>query len=99
MRPIRSGRLLRVPSIEVRDPKRSRDEIADLEAEFAQSWSLEAPAELREVLDPDWRSSMLLCFWGVPSRESTLEAQEQVLFPEIVAAREERESRQPIARL
>ncbi|CAE7715866.1 unnamed protein product [Symbiodinium pilosum] len=58
----------------VRDPKRSRDEIADLEAEFAQSWSLEAPAELREVL-------------------------EQVLFPEIVAAREERESRQPIARL
>ena len=36
---------------EVRNPKRSKDEIADLEAEFAQSWSLEAPTELRDILE------------------------------------------------
>eukprot|EP00439_Symbiodinium_sp_Y106_P019682 s600_g2.t1 len=35
----------------VRNPKRSKDEIADLEAEFAQSWSLEAPTELRDILE------------------------------------------------
>ncbi|CAE7224636.1 unnamed protein product [Symbiodinium sp. CCMP2592] len=58
----------------VRSPKRSKDEIADLEAEFAQNWSLEAPTELRDIL-------------------------EELLFPDVVASRQARESRAPIARL
>ena len=88
----RAGRCFPCVQSEVRNPKRSKDEIADLEAEFAQSWSLEAPSDLRDVLAArSRRETQCLRVLITPRRK------EEVLFPDIVAARQAQEARQPMS--